>query len=142
MMDIIKTLKESKNKLLEAEAEDLGVWSKLKHNKEDLELFLNHNIAEIKFLTKDGKEASVIGTANTTLITIFQLKKDAEKKKLKFVKSRGLKTNDTTSVQIWDLVDGHPKTVFLKSWVILDFISISEKNILLLDQILHDLLKK
>lgn len=46
-MDIIKALRTSGNKLLETEAKDIASWSKLKHNKRDLELFLNFNVAEI-----------------------------------------------------------------------------------------------
>ena len=53
-----------------------------------------------------------------------------------------MRTNDTTSVQIWDLLEGHPKTIFLKSWAILNSISISPENILILVQLLHDALRK
>lgn len=141
-MDLIKKLKNSKNKLLEAEANDVTTWSKLKHTKSDLELFLNFNIAQIDFTTKDGKEASVVGTANTTLVKIFSLKKDEDKKKIAKLKSDGMRTKDTFSVLIWDLIDNKPKTIFLKSWQIMNFISITEKNILILDKLINDLLKK
>lgn len=56
MSDIIEKLRESKNKLLEGEAENLAYWKKLRHNKEDFELFLNNNIAEVWFKTKNGNE--------------------------------------------------------------------------------------
>lgn len=46
-MDLIKLMRKSGNEMLETEARDLAQWSKLKHNKSDLELFLNFNIAEI-----------------------------------------------------------------------------------------------
>ena len=70
-MDIIEQLRKSGNKLLEAEAKDLETWGKLEHKKSDLEFFLDNNIAEIVFLTKEGKKSKVFGTANTTLVTIF-----------------------------------------------------------------------
>lgn len=141
-MDLIKKLKESDNEILKNEANDLAKWSKLKHSKSDLEFFLNFNIAQIDFFTKDGKESSIVGTSNTTLIKIYSLKKDKDKKKLKGLKSDGMRTNDSTSVQIWDLIENKPKTIFLKSWQIMSFISINEDNILLLDKLLNEFLKK
>jgi hypothetical protein len=39
-MDIIQQLAKSGNKLLEAAANDMSQWQQLKHNKQDLELFL------------------------------------------------------------------------------------------------------
>jgi len=56
MSDIIDKLRESKNKLLEGEAENIMYWKKLRHNKEDFELFLNNNIAEVWFKTKNGND--------------------------------------------------------------------------------------
>jgi len=56
MADIISKMRSSGITLLQTEAEDLAKWSKLSHTKEDLELFLNYNIAEMKFLASDGKD--------------------------------------------------------------------------------------
>lgn len=141
-MDIIKILRTSGNKLLETEAEDLQMWQKLKHNKEDFELFLSHNIAEISFLKNDGTESKVIGTANVALIKIFSAKKDKEKVKAKYLNTQGMRSKKSNSVEIWDLVENKQKTIMLKSWQIENFITINEKNILILDQVLHDILKK
>ena len=141
-MDFIQQMRASGNKLLETEAQDLATWSKLKHNKQDLELFLNFNIAEIEFKTKSDEKATVIGTANTSLVKVFSTKKDVDKQKAAKLKSSGMRTKDSTSVQIWDLVDNKPKTIMLSAWSIKNFISISEKNILVLDEVLRDLLKK
>ena len=135
-------MRASGNKLLETEAQDLATWSKLKHNKQDLELFLNFNIAEIEFKTKSDEKATVIGTANTSLVKVFSEKKDVDKQKAAKLKSSGMRTKDSTSVQIWDLVENKPKTIMLSAWSIKNFISISEKNILVLDEVLRDLLKK
>ena len=114
----------------------------MKHNKQDLELFLNFNIAEIEFKTKSDEKATVIGTANTSLVKVFSAKKDVDKQKVAKLKSSGMRTKDSTSVQIWDLVENKPKTIMLSAWSIKNFISISEKNILVLDEVLRDLLKK
>ena len=141
-MDFIQQMRASGNKLLETEAQDLATWSKLKHNKQDLELFLNFNIAEIEFKTKSDEKATVIGTANTSLVKVFSTKKDVDKQKAAKLKSSGMRTKDSTSVQIWDLVENKPKTIMLSAWSIKNFISISEKNILVLDEVLRDLLKK
>ena len=135
-------MRASGNKMLETEAQDLATWSKLKHNKQDLELFLNFNIAEIEFKTKSDEKATVIGTANTSLVKVFSAKKDVDKQKAAKLKSSGMRTKDSTSVQIWDLVENKPKTIMLSAWSIKNFISISEKNILVLDEVLRDLLKK
>ena len=135
-------MRASGNKLLETEAQDLATWSKLKHNKQDLELFLNFNIAEIEFKTKSDEKATVIGTANTSLVKVFSTKKDVDKQKAAKLKSSGMRTKDSTSVQIWDLVENKPKTIMLSAWSIKNFISINEKNILVLDEVLRDLLKK
>ena len=141
-MDFIQQMRASGNKLLETEAQDLATWSKLKHNKQDLELFLNFNIAEIEFKTKSDEKATVIGTANTSLVKVFSAKKDVDKQKAAKLKSSGMRTKDSTSVQIWDLVENKPKTIMLSTWSIKNFISISEKNILVIDEVLRDLLKK
>ena len=141
-MDFIQQMRASGNKLLETEAQDLATWSKLKHNKQDLELFLNFNIAEIEFKTKSDEKATVIGTANTSLVKVFSAKKDVDKQKAAKLKSSGMRTKDSTSVQIWDLVENKPKTIMLSAWSIKNFISINEKNILVLDEVLRDLLKK
>ncbi len=40
MLDLIEKMAKSGNSVLEAAANDLAKWSKLKHSKQDLELFL------------------------------------------------------------------------------------------------------
>lgn len=141
-MDIIKLLRESDNELLKSEARDVARWQKAKHCKGDLETFLNFNVAQIDFLTQDGQDASVIGTGNTTLVKILSMKKVDDKQKARSLKSDGMHTRDSKSVLIWDLVENKPKTIFLKAWQIMNFISISEDNILLLDRLLNEILKK
>lgn len=141
-MDVIKRMRESGNKLLETEARDIQMWSNLKHNKEDLELFLNNNIAEIKFRAKDGKDSSIVCTSNMTLVKVMATKKKADKQKSVKATSRGIKTRDSTSVNTWDLIDNKMKTINLMSWQIMNFITITPENILLLDEVATEILKK
>lgn len=141
-MDIIRLLRDSGNKLLETEANDIQMWQKLKHNKEDFELFLNHNIAEISFVKQDGSISEIICTSNVALAKVFSAKKGKDKLKARYLKSQGMRSKKANAVEVWDLVDNKQKTIILKQWQIENFITISEKNILVLDQLLHDILKK
>ena len=140
-MDVISKLRSSNAELLKAEAVDLAKWSKLRHVKEDFELFLNFNIAEVEFKTADGKDRKIICTSNTTLVELFSLVKDNERAKVAKKQSAGIKTRDKTSVDTWDLVENKRKTVKLKSWQIVNFISITPENILILDELVRKLLK-
>lgn len=72
----------------------------------------------------------------------MSLKRKADKQKALKLKSNGIHTKDSTSVNVWDLVEDKMKTMSLKSWQIINFLTIREENILLLDEILHDILKK
>lgn len=142
-MDIIKQMRDSGNKLLQTEAEDVALWSKLKHNKEDLQLFLNHNIAEISFVTKDGNETQGIFTSNMALVKIISETKKQNKQKIaKKINGKGIITKDPFSVDSWDLLDNRRKTISLKSWQILNYISISPKNVLVLDEVLKKIFSK
>lgn len=141
MSDIIEKLRESKNKLLEGEAENLMYWKKLRHNKDDFELFLNNNIAEVWFKTKNGNEDQLICTSNTTLIKLFSTKKKEDKKKVAKLASKGIHTNEMDSVLTWDLRENKFKTIYLKTWAILNFVTITPQNIEVLDQVVEDLLK-
>lgn len=142
MATFLDKVKNTGNKLLEAELEGLSKWEKLRHTKDDLELFLNFNIAEIIYLTKDGHQKSIICTSNTPLINIFNTKKLADKQSFAKENSDGIKTKDRSSVDTWDLLENKRKTISLTSWQIVNFISISPDNILILDKIFNELVKK
>ena len=104
---------------------------------------MNHNIAEISFRTKDGSDSQGIFTSNLALVKIISLSKAEDKKKVaKKIDGKGIITKDPFSVDSWDLVDNRRKTIFLKSWQILNYISISPKNILVLDEVLKQILSK
>lgn len=141
MSNIIQTLRESNAELLKAESKDLARWSKLKHIKQDFELFLQFNIAEIEFKTVDGNDDSVVCTSNTALIKILDTKKPEDKKKLVKFRGPSLKSKDPNSVLTWDLVNNSYKTIYLNSWQIVNFISISPDNVLVLDELIKKILK-
>lgn len=141
-MDIISQMRNSNDRLLKSEADDLSRWSKLRHTKADLEFFLTYNIAEIKFRTKDNSETRIICSSNDTLVNVIKELKLENKKKIIDVKPQGFKTKAQDSVLTWDLVDRKFKSINLSSWVILNFISIDKDNILILDEVIKKILKK
>lgn len=144
-MSILEKLKASNSKLLKAESKDLQKWSLLNHNKVDLELFLNLNIAEINYKTKDNKNANIICTSNLILIKIYSKLKD-KNQKIKIANninvSAGIRTNDLKSVTSWDLVENKFKIINIENdWQIINFISITPENVLILDELLKQFLK-
>jgi hypothetical protein len=141
---LIDQLKESGKKALEAQGQSAEIWTKLKHNKQDLEIFLQFNIAELRFKPKDAKDfKTVVCTSNTRLIKVFQAAKAADKKKLlASTPFAGIKTKDSTSVLTFNLVDNTYNTILLKAWELGSFITITEKNLEVLDALLTDLLKR
>lgn len=141
---LIDQLKESGKKVLEAQADSVETWSKLRHNKRDLETFLQFNIAELRYKPKDSKDfKTIVCTSNTKLIKVFQAIKTLEKKKLlASAPFAGIKTKDSTSVLTFNLVDNKYNTVLLKAWELGSFITITEKNLEVLDMLLSDLLKR
>jgi len=144
MMNLVDQLKASGKKLLEAEGETLGDWSKLKHNKQDLELFLQFHIVELHFKPKDSSDyQSVVCTSNTRLIEVFKRLKAKDKKAaLKSAPFSGIKTRDSTSVLTFNLVDNKYNTISLRAWKLGSFVTITPKNVELLDILLTDLLKR
>ena len=142
MANFLDKVKDTGNKLLGAELVGLSKWEKLRHTKDDLEFFLNFNIAEIQYLTNEGQQRSIVCTSNTSLVNAFNTKKQADKQAFTKENSVGIKTKDRSSVDTWDLIANKRKTVNLSSWQIVNFITISPDNILILDKIFNELLKK
>lgn len=141
-MDIISKLRHSRVKLLQTEAADLEKWSKLRHSKTDLELFLQFNLAELKFKTRVGVEKQMICTSNAALIKVFSAIVHEDKKRYVKFASNGFHCKEKDLIKTWDLEENKLKSVNLKEWQIVNFISISEQNILILDEVLHKLLDK
>lgn len=143
----LQTLSESSNRLLVSNAETMGDWNKLKHNKESLELFLNHNLAEVFFTAEDGGERKVIASSNTTLVKMFSLKKGPSYKKeianLSRMASKGIHTKDTFNVLTWDFINNRYCTIPTRGmWYLGNWISLSEENIALLNETMRDILGK
>lgn len=69
-------------------------------------------------------------------------KRKKDKVEASKLKSAGIHTHDSTSVNTWDIVDNKMKTLSLSSWQIMNFISISKENILILDELMNDILKR
>lgn len=139
-MDLIKQLRESDRVLLQSEAEDLQKWSKLRHNKSDFELFLSFNLAEVEFKDSDGNTQTIVCTSNTPLIKTYSAVKEPDKKKAAKLKTVGIHSPKMDRVLTWDLRENKMKTILLKSWQILNFVSITKDNVLLLDTLIHRLL--
>lgn len=139
MSDFIQIMRESNSELLKAQSNDISTWSKLKHNKEDLELFLQFNIAYIQFQTNKGEITSTLCTSNTALIKMLQLTEKEKDQKKKLVKFKGpvIKSKEKNEVLSWDIRQKDFRSINLKSWYILNFISITPKNILILDEIVN-----
>ena len=78
MLDLIEKMAHSGNAVLEAAANDMSKWPKLKHNKQDLELFLQYNLVHLKFRPK-GKAAmkEIVCTSNTRFIQVFSKLKES-----------------------------------------------------------------
>lgn len=144
MQDLIEKMSKSGHPLVEAAAKDVSLWSKLKHNKQDLELFLMHNLVHLKF--KPKKHAvykEIVCTSNTKFIAVFSKLKESQKKKaLSSTRYDGIFTKDPTSVMTYSLEDGKYKTIDLSSWEIISFLSITEENIEVLDKVSNEMLKR
>ena len=144
MMDLIEQLAKSGNKLLEAAARDSEKWSKLKHNKQDLELFLQFNIAHLMFKPKgktDMKE--IMCTSNTCFIELFSKAKMSEKKKIiKAKKHNGIRTKDPKSVMTFNILENKYNTIYLDEWQLMNFINITPDNIEILDKMTNEILKR
>ena len=134
-----RALENSRNGILKSAADSLGKWSRLAHNKECLELFLNHNIARVEFVSKDGKKKEAICCSNTSFVRLFNMNLDTvDKKELENVpkmRSDGMKSSSSHAVYTWNLLANDYFTIPLKSWKIVSFVEIDEKNMLLVNEV-------
>ena len=123
----------------------LAFTQKLLHNKTDLEKLLSIALVEIEFLPKDSKSmTSVFCTGNIRFMNVCQKVKLTDKKKQLHSPFIGMSSKDPTSVDVYDIVDGHVKTISLKSWkVVFPFVlPITEDNVLVLDGIVNKYAKQ
>lgn len=142
-MDIIQQLAKSGNKLLEAAANDMSQWQQLKHNKQDLELFLQFNLVNLRFKPKNKHSMQeIVCTSNTRFIEVFSKIKKSEKQKALKLKNDGIRTKDTNSILTYNIVTNRYNTIDLTAWEIVNFISMTEDNIEILDDVLNNIMRK
>jgi hypothetical protein len=142
-MDIIQQLAKSGNKLLEAAANDMSQWQQLKHNKQDLELFLQFNLVNLRFKPKNKHSMQeIVCTSNTRFIEVFSKLKKSEKQKALKLKNDGIRTKDTNSILTYNIITNKYNTIDLSAWEIVNFISMTEDNIEILDDVLNNLMRK
>ena len=140
---LVETILNSDNEVLKAAGKDINKWSKLKHNKEDLELFLQFNLAHIKFRPKNAVVMQdIVCTSNTTFIGVFSKLKEIDKKKALRLKNSGIRTKDKKSILTYNLLENTYYTLDLDLWEIVTFLTISPDNIELLDKVVNDMLKR
>ena len=143
MVDLVEKMAASGNKVLEAAANNMQKWSKLKHDKESLELFLQFNLVHLKFRPKGHATfKEIVCTSNNRFIKVFSALKESQKKAALSTKFDGIKTKDKTSVLTYNLLEGKYNTVDLNMWEIVSFITMSEDNVILLDQVANEMLKR
>ena len=142
----ISRLSDSGDVLLKSASDSLGRWSGMKHNKECLETFLNHNIALLEFVSAKNEKVLAVCCSNTTFVGLFNMNLDSmdvkAREKLPKVMSNGMRSRSTTSVTTWNLLKHNYFTIPLKSWKIVSFVEIDGENMLLLDKIVKDILQK
>lgn len=118
----------------------LAFTQKLLHNKADLEKLLSVALVEIEFFPKDADKAeSVFCTGNIRFMNVCKKTRPADKQKQLHSPFVGMSTKDPASVDVYDVVDGHVKTISLRSWkVVFPFVlPITEDNVLVLDSIVN-----
>ena len=143
MVDLVEKMAKSGNKVLEAAANDLAKWSKLKHSKQDLELFLQFNLVHLRFRPLNHAVIKdIVCTSNTRFIQVFSSLKESDKKKALRSKFDGIKTKDKSSVLTYNLLEGKYNTIDLSMWEIASFITMSEDNVEILDKVANEMLKR
>ena len=142
MVDLIEKLAKSGNKVLEAASNDFAKWSKLKHSKKDLEVFLEFNIAHLKFRPKNAVAMKeIVCTSNTKFISLFSALKASSKKRALAQQNAGISTKDLSSILTYNLIERKYNTIDLSNWELVSFITISEDNIEIIDKAICEFLK-
>lgn len=141
-MNIIHRIKSTNNPLLVSEAASVEKWKDLPHNKSGLELFLQFNIAELKFKPKSLMAfKTVICTSNTQFISVFTQRRESLKNEAAAkVAFSGIYTKDSDSVMSFNLLTNRYNTISIRAWEIVNFVSIIPENVVVLDQIVNDIL--
>lgn len=141
-MNFIHRLKATKHPMLVSEAQAIEKWKDLSHNKQGLELFLQFNIAELKFKPKSLLSfKNIICTSNTQFISVFSQRRESLKAKAAAtVAFSGIYTKDSDSIMTFNLLTNRYNTVSLRAWEIVNFVSIVPDNVVILDSLVNDIL--
>lgn len=137
MASIIDELKRQDNAFLKNEAAGIELFRNLKHDKESLDLFLKHTVAEI--LTTSKKR--LFCTSNEMLVKKFSPIKMEGATMAKVMRSP-FETSPKHNTLTWDLVKNKYASISGNGWQILNFLVIDEANVELLHKTIIDLLKK
>lgn len=84
----------------------------------------------------------IVCTSNNRFIKVFSSLKESQKKKAISTKFDGIKTKDPTSVLTYNIVEGKYNTIDLNWWELISFITMSEENVELLDQVANEMLRR
>jgi len=143
MSSAVDRMLESKNELLTAEARSAKALRRLKHTKADLETLLMCSVAEIEFKPEgEDKYRRIVCTSNKRLVNVFKAKKPKDRDRALTSPFAGMRTRDRNSVLTYDLEEGSLKTVSLKSWRAVNFVMLTEDNVLVLDALLKECLRR
>lgn len=137
MASLIEELKKYDNELLKNEAQGIELFKGLKHDKQSLDIFLKHAVAEI--LTTSKKR--LLCTSNEDLVRKFSAIK-TEGAPLHKVMRVPFETSPRHNALTWDLLKNKYASIAGNGWQILNFIVIDESNIELLHKAITDLLKR
>lgn len=126
-----------KDKLLSAQLRDVEVWKKrARHTRDWLFKFLNYNVAEISYVPPGGSnKVRVVCTLSKPLIKSF-----VQDEKPAYEKENGAKSEEPLTV--YDLERRAYRTINLKNWRVLRFVTMITENAELLDGIVRSCRRK
>ena len=129
----IDILESSDNKLLHGAAKDIMDWSKLRHDKESLELFLKYNIAVV--YVEDMGEFLVSSNVQYLYYINNQRVQKTKNKVVKMMSSstrfaKLLKSSQNGLVRTWDLIGNTKCEIPMTAlWAVRRWIGIDRENI-------------
>lgn len=137
MESFIEFLKSNNNSLLKNEGAGIELFKGLKHDKNSLDIFLKHAVAEI--LTTSKKR--LLCTSNEELVKKFSAIKTEGAPLLKVMRTP-FETSPKHNALTWDLLKNKYASIAGNGWQILNFIVIDESNVEILHEAISDLLKR
>lgn len=144
--EFIEKLNRSDNSFFEAMADDVGLLSRIPHNKSGLERFLENYISEVVFKDSKGVTKTVIACSDNRLIKMFALKRNSAYEKnisdIIAMNVTGIHSKSPFHVLSWNLLKNDYCKIPLKAWRIGRWIRISKDNIAIINEAVRDILKK